>query len=327
MSERSDEEIERVLIEELRSKRLSDESLARIRVAVECEWTSATAADPGRRRFRHWRWASVAAAVSIAVLATAWFWSASPSGAPLGSITRLNGNASEVRTGLFGHHPLQTGEVLRPGESLAMRGSALIALHGAGTLSMAADSLVDIIGPNEIRLNAGKIYVDKPAAAVTPDRLLVDTTVGTIEHVGTAFEVVDDRRTVRVRVREGRVHLYGKSADVVADAGTELISTPGGEISRHPITTYGPDWQWVAALAADYAVEGQSLLSFLVRVSRDVGRSLEFSSPEVRKLAARTIMHGSVHGQEPLDALANVLATTSLSYVMRGDTIWVQSAQ
>jgi hypothetical protein len=73
------------------------------------------------------------------------------------------------------------------------------------------------------------------------------------------------------------------------------------------------------------AIEGRSLLSFLQWVSRELGRHLEFATPQVRDIAARTILHGTVQGREPSEALADVLATTSLSYEIRGDTILVQS--
>jgi hypothetical protein len=42
-------------------------------------------------------------------------------------------------------------------------------------------------------------------------------------------------------------------------------------------------------------------------------------------VADATILHGTLHGQAPIEALANVLATTSLTYELRGDSIWVHS--
>jgi hypothetical protein len=96
-------------------------------------------------------------------------------------------------------------------------------------------------------------------------------------------------------------------------------------VSRREIDTYGRDWLWVAALAPDYEIEGRPLLGFLEWASREIGRPLKFSDSNARAVAERTILHGSVRGREPLDALSSVLATTSLTYEIRGDTIWIQS--
>jgi hypothetical protein len=146
-----------------------------------------------------------------------------------------------------------------------------------------------------------------------------------VEHVGTGFEVLSNKEIVRLRVREGRVRLYGRTEEIIADAGTELTATSGGVVSRRSISTYGSDWFWVAALAHDYDIEGRPLLGFLEWASRELGRPLKFSDAHAREVAERTILHGTVRGREPLDALASVLATTSLSYEIRGDTIWIQS--
>jgi hypothetical protein len=185
--------------------------------------------------------------------------------------------------------------------------------------------VLDIVDANEIRLERGLIYVDKPPVPAASGRLRVVTQAGTLEHLGTQFEVLSHGRDVRVRVREGRIRLRGASSDVVADAGTELLATPDGSVSRHSITTFGPEWLWVAALAPDYEIEGTALLGFLQWVSRELGRPLEFADAHAREVAERTILHGTVRGQAPMDALASVIATTTLVYEIRGNTIWIQS--
>ncbi|HEY4970150.1 MAG TPA: hypothetical protein VII35_09610, partial [Steroidobacteraceae bacterium] len=148
-----------------------------------------------------------------------------------------------------------------------------------------------------------------------------------IEHVGTEFEVFSDDRTVRVRVREGRVRFLGNTDTIVAIAGTELLAAPGETIARRSIDTYGGEWLWTAALAPDYDIEGKSLIGFLNWVSRELGRPVDFADANARQVADRTILHGSVRGQPPLRAMSNVLLTASLTYDIRGDTIWVRTSR
>jgi hypothetical protein len=174
-------------------------------------------------------------------------------------------------------------------------------------------------------LRRGQIYVDLPPGTTTRSPFEIETRAGTVEHVGTQFEVTSNDRVVRLRVREGLVHLIHASREIPADAGTELTATNDGTVTRASVPTYGRDWLWVAALAPDYDIEGKPLLSFLEWASRELGRPVMFSDEHARAVAERTILHGSVRGREPLDALSSVLATTSLTYEIRGDAIWIQS--
>jgi hypothetical protein len=185
---------------------------------------------------------------------------------------------------------------------------------------------VTVISPSQIALGRGLIYLDIPSGTGAGIPLRVITNAGAVEHVGTEFEVMSDDQTVRVRVREGRIRFVGRTATVVADAGTELLASPGKSIVERPIDTYGSDWLWTAALAPDYEIEGSSLISFLRWVSRELGRPLNFADANARQIADRTILHGSVRHQAPIDAMSNVLATTSLTYEIRGDAIWVRSS-
>jgi ferric-dicitrate binding protein FerR (iron transport regulator) len=315
----SDPELDRALTDVLRTPPLDSHALERIRVAVEKEWRTSTI-HRRSRAIRRWGWASLAAAVLVIALTTAWFANHAREPVVFGSISRTDGNGIDTR---------HVGGSLRAGDTA--RGPMLVLLAAGGSLRIAADSAVDITSPAAIRLERGKIYVDMPPAPATSARLNVWTHAGMIEHVGTGFEVLSDDAGVRIRVREGRIRLRGVSGGagnskvVLADAGTELLAASGGGIAQRPVATYGSDWLWVASLAPAYEIEGQPLLNFLQWVSRELGRRLEFGDSDARDIAARTILHGSIRDHEPMDALANVLATTSLRYEILGDAIRVNS--
>jgi ferric-dicitrate binding protein FerR (iron transport regulator) len=283
------------------------------------------------RAIRRRRWASLGAAVVVIALTMTWFAKQNGEQAVFGSISRSDGNGIDVTFASFRRRTLHVGDPLRAGDSVRARSPMLVLLAAGGSLRIAADSAVDITSAAEIRLEGGKIYVDKPPAPAASERLNVWTRAGMIEHVGTGFEVLSDTAGVRIRVREGRIRLRdvsgvaGSSNAVFADAGTELLAVPGGGIFRRPVATYGRDWLWVASLAPAFEIEGQPLLNFLQWVSRELGRRLEFGDAHARDVAARTILHGSIRDHAPLDALANVLATTSLRYEILDDTIRVNS--
>jgi hypothetical protein len=230
---------------------------------------------------------------------------------------------------LFSSHSprriLAQGGELRVLDRVTARGPALVALAQGGTLRISAMSELAVISPSQISLERGLIYLDIPPETGAGNPLRIITSAGAIEHLGTEFEVLSDDQAVRVRVREGRIRFVGRTDTVVADAGTELLAAPGKSIVQRPIDTYGRDWIWTAALAPDYEIEGRSLIGFLRWASRELGRPLNFADANARQIADRTILHGSVSHQAPIDAMSNVLATTSLTYEIRGDAIWVGS--
>ena len=327
----SDKDLERTLTDVLRAPPLDSQAMERIRVAVENEWRTSTALRRRSRAIRRWRWASLGAAVVVIALTTTWFARQNGEQPVFGSISRSDGNGIDVTFASIHRRTLHVGDSLRAGDRVRARSPMLVLLAAGGSLRIAADSAVDITSAAEIRLEGGKIYVDKPPAPAASERLNVWTRAGMIEHVGTGFEVLSDTAGVRIRVREGRIRLRdvsgaaGSSNAVFADAGTELLAVPGGGIFRRPVATYGSDWLWVASLAPTFEIEGQPLLNFLQWVSRELGRHLEFGDSHARDVAARTILHGSIRDHAPLDALANVLATTSLRYEILDDTIRVNS--
>ena len=63
----------------------------------------------------------------------------------------------------------------------------------------------------------------------------------------------------------------------------------------------------------------------LTWVARETGRHIEFADEKARQIAGQTRLHGSIHGLAPLDALDQVMSTTSLHFEMHDDVIRVSS--
>jgi FecR protein len=320
-----DPAVERTLTDALSMQPPSEHDLARLRAIAAQEWLAAVAGEQTVASGRS-RWIGLAAAAGLAAV-TAALWVATPAiqAVSIGSMTRLEGRPLEVRSRLFQQRRLESGDALRVGDRLTTRSPVLVTLTRGGTLRIAAGSKLTIIGAAQLSLEHGLIYLDIPPGSNAGNPFRVATSAGMVEHVGTEFEIQSDAGTVRVRVREGRIRFVGTAATIVADAGTELLAAPDKTISRRAIDTYGGDWLWTAALAPNYEIEGKSLTRFLTWVSRELGRPLDFADANARNIADRTILHGTLHDQAPMVAMSNVLATTSLSYEIRGDTIWVRS--
>jgi len=317
--------VEKTLTAALKTRPLKKESLERIHAAVEAEWLAAIGAPKHRSvRPRFVRWALYGIAASLlAVLIAFRVTAPSVQGANFGSISRLAAVGLDVRSGFFQHRAVRVGDALRVGDQFTAPGAMLITFDRGGSLRVATGSRLSIATATRLSLENGLIYVDVPESV--PNPLRVSTTVGDIEHIGTEFEVMSDGQGVRIRVREGRIRFTGKTTTLAAGEGTELLAMPGGGVTQRSVDSYGRDWLWLAELAPDYEIEGRPLIDFLQWASRELGRHLDFADARSRQIAEHTILHGSVRGQLPVDALSHVLTTTSLAYEIRNETIWVHT--
>lgn len=311
----------------LRAPPLDQAAINRLRENVLSEWqdTLAGVSVPPRRPYRgRWLAGSAAAAVALLIIGLVLWPAASP--LTVATVVRLGAGTMDAERPLWRHRSLQPGDAVRVGDTLTAHGPALLSLAGGGTLRVAADSVLRLVDSSEVSLDHGLVYVDLPPSSKRTPRFQIRTRVGAVEHLGTQFEVLGSEASVRIRVREGRIRLVGPAGAVVASAGVEVTASLRGGISERPIDLYGREWSWVTALAPDFAIEGRSLADFLRWAGRELGRRVEYADPNTEDRAAHTTLHGAMAGQGPLEALTEVLASTSLTFDLPRDSIRVHSA-
>jgi len=329
----TDPEVEQLLSRGLATRPANTETLERMRTAVSQAWKAApnlaqspATVESPRAGSRWALWGGLAIAASLVALSVT-LLAIRPvvDRQIVGSLARSIDAGVEISQGFARARGLGAGDPLRVGDTLKVRGPILVALAQGGSLRAAPDTVMTVASDTQITLERGLIYLDKPPARGETRPMRIATRSGLIEHLGTEFEVMSDDHAVRIRVREGQVRFSGASGALVANAGTELLSSRAGAIAERPIQTYGRDWLWIAELTPNFAVEGRSLMDYLEWVSRELGRPLVFANDQARDSARRTILHGSAQNQASLDALADVLSTTTLSYELAEGAIRVHS--
>ncbi len=98
-----------------------------------------------------------------------------------------------------------------------------------------------------------------------------------------------------------------------ADAGTELVVS-GSEVARRAVPSDGPLWDWSATVGPTLLIEGRPLSEFLEQLAHEHGWTLRYADTALAREATRIILHGSVEGLAPADALAVALATSALEH-------------
>ena len=99
----------------------------------------------------------------------------------------------------------------------------------------------------------------------------------------------------------------------IGTGGTEITFSASGAVTR-PIAPHGPEWDWTASVAPPGEIEGLALSVFLERIAREHGWQLRYADAALANEASGIILHGSVNGLPPREALAITITTSGLSH-------------
>lgn len=287
------------------------ERAARVKAAARDAWRGELV---GRARRRRARLAAGLGAAAVLLLAIGWLLlpRTAPVPAPAAAIAveALEGSAWS------GPRALGVGERVRPGSevSTSADGRLSFRLPSGHAVRLDASTKLRVFGEDLLALEAGAIYVETAFDHTDGTPVRVRTPLGTIEEIGTQFEVRLAGETLQVRLREGAVIMHGGAGQHEVRAGSELTVNPDGSATRRTIATHGAQWDWLAAVTPMPDLEGRSARAFLDWVARERGWTLAFADEAVARSAGETVLGGSAENLMLADALDAVLPTCRLSY-------------
>ncbi len=276
-----------------------------------------------RSRTQRQRFAAIAASLLIVVCVALLVNNRSPQPeSPVARADRLVGTV-EVRSAASGDWitlrdetmTLAIGTQLR---TLAGSRAGIVLNNGTSVRLADATSLV-LASATSVRLVTGKVYLDTGISLHDAQQIEVITPAGSARDIGTQFEVLYRDDAYRLRVRDGRVLLSHIAGQADGSAGEQLTIDVNGALERTRVTRNDPDWQWVESVAPAPDIDDKPLTVLLEWVARETGRAVAFDEPEVEHKVKTTILHGSIRNLAPLEALAVMLATTDLEYLLPDD--------
>lgn len=284
------------------------------REQLRAEWRRIVAERRASRR----RLVTFSMAAGVAALAVGSWLVASqtaPAGAAVGTMVVARDDV-RVRSSWFrGWEPADAGATLAAGDTVetGADGRAGVALPGGISARLDGDTRIRLASAERIVIDRGALYVDSGAGNAAESKLQVDTPGGSVRHVGTQYEVRLDGAAVRLRVREGRIEWESSSGRFEQGrAGEQLTIAASGDVMRTRSPTYGESWDWVAAAAPTINIDGRPLADVLAWAGRELGCDVRYASDATRDEAAAVVVHGSIAGLTPRQALDSVLATTTL---------------
>lgn len=279
---------------------------ARAFEAVQAEWRRAQSQVASPRPATRARWLAVAAVAVMALAGALWLQPFAPQ---IASLDRAYGSVTAAGD------PLAVGTRLRRGATLvtAAGSGALLRYSPDLTLRLDAGTRVTLADAGSLRLEGGRVYVAiTPGAAVS---YVVHTAAGDVRHVGTRYVVSTRGTGLDVAVREGVVRVEVGARIERAVAGEALRVDAGGTVERS-VLSGDAQWAWVESLPTPIVIEGKPLADFLQWFAAETGRRVIYADESTRARAAAAILHGSVDGLPPAQALAIVTASVDLDAVV-----------
>ncbi|MDE2306319.1 MAG: FecR domain-containing protein [Gammaproteobacteria bacterium] len=209
------------------------------------------------------------------------------------------------------------GDALEAGTSISTGGTGEVLVNlGSVALRIGPATTVVLDSDGQVRLDRGRVYVDSGGPADHAQRVVVDTPLGRVTHLGTEFQVrLDPSRLLSVSVREGSVVILdgaGRGQRITRGQGVDVAA--GGAVTRLAVSPTDASWEWVGRLLPDFAIDGRPLSAFLDWYAREEGLRLVLVPPLSRPQVERTILSGSISGLTPRQALDAVMATTRFDY-------------
>jgi ferric-dicitrate binding protein FerR (iron transport regulator) len=306
---------------------VSEERARRVKAAVRLRWQGEL--QTRRRRSRWWFGALAAAAGFLVALGLAMQRARIPTppgpALPVAFVDVVAGTGGLIAPARGGTLRVAAGDPVPARSSVSTGADGRIALRLADGISIRMDhaTRLGIESARDVVLERGAVYVDK-APGGTPFQ--VRTGLGVLRDIGTQFEARVGDGVLRLRVREGVVILDRDAGAETAEAGIELTAEAGRRALRRQIAVDGLGWGWTATVAPAFAIEGRRLPEFLRWASRETGWRLRFESAEVEESMRDVVLHGSVRGLGPEEALATVLPTCGLAFRIQEGTLHVNRA-
>ena len=309
--------------------------MRRVRAAVHTEWRGQTRAR-SRRVTVGWSLGALAAAALVLVGVRLAVRDDTAGPIPRHELATIEGLTGAVRlvsppefVGAGGDKPLgsssfQIGDRVRVGDGVDTTSGGLASLRLSGGASVRVDrgTRLRLLSDTTLVLDSGAIYVDSSDGRA--GSLEIRTQLGVARDIGTRFEVRINGAALRVRVRDGLVRLSQNRHTHDANSGDELTLDGHGSVVRRSVPVFGPEWAWAFALARPFELEGRSLRDFLDWIAGENGWQLRFADSAVEQKSLTTILHGSILGLTPNEALSAVLPTSGVEHSLDNGVLIIQ---
>jgi ferric-dicitrate binding protein FerR (iron transport regulator) len=296
-----------------------------VRAAVHAEWRQVTAGNVRRRQYTTY---ALAASVVLAVFATLNLLRdpvVDIGGLQMASVDKQFGEVS-INSQINNAGQLAA---IDGGDSVATGADSGLALgwHDGGSLRLDENTMVVFEAADQIYLQSGRIYFDSETSPLASQamtggaaRLSIRTDHGLVRHLGTQYMTEVGADELVISVRDGVVSIDG-NVTARASAGQQFAISGSGALTIDD-TNGVDDWEWVERSTPAVNLDGHSVADALQWVSRESGRTVNYTSMQAELVANQSTLKGD-YVQPPSRAMNIFMQTVDLNARIEGEVIVV----
>ena len=295
---------------------VSSERLEKARARVGDHWQGIVEAQRRERWQSRLRVSAIAASIVVVIGIAFLTWQRPPEMTSVATVARVVG---DVR---IDGRAIRSEDSIAPGSVIETAADGRLALTLTSGQSLRIDTATRLVAQsgNRFSLGRGGVYVDSGATGSAAP-VWIETHLGTASDVGTQFQVRVSPDTLLIGVREGLVALqWASGASVSVDKGHVFELTTSGDERRREVDPDDEIWDWTAAIAPEFDIDGATLYDYLQWYTREQGIRLEWQGDASRRNAERIFLSGSIRGLSLDEGLQAVLKIAPFDYEHSGDT-------
>ncbi|MFC3193980.1 FecR family protein [Marinicella sediminis] len=180
-------------------------------------------------------------------------------------------------------------------------------------IRLAAKTLITT-ADQSIFLQRGQLYHDTDEA-LTAAPLIINTSLGEVQHIGTRYLVSKQNNQLTVAVRSGEVSIHPVHQTTPGQRLIEnqvMAMTDQGTSNIRPISKHDALWDWTFQAQPAFNLHNKSLHEFIQWYARQTGLQVDWQGLE--SPSKRVRLQGNIENMNAEQAIQTVFLTTSYRY-------------
>ena len=212
---------------------------------------------------------------------------------------------------------LQNSDSINAGSVIktAAQSYLTLTLTDQSEIRLAANSEIMAL-PAVIELRIGQLYHDTDES-ITASPLTIQTSQGTVEHIGTRYLVSSQPDEVKVAVRSGKVkmttHAQGLSEHLLSSNQLAVLNVNEDTVISD-ISSYDDLWDWTFMAQADFDLSNRSLYDFVQWYAHQAGLVVDWQNTE--SSSKRVRLQGNIKNMSQEQAIKTVFYSTQYDYAI-----------
>jgi len=207
---------------------------------------------------------------------------------------------------------LKPNDVIKEGQwlKLGQESYANLSLNDTSQLRINQNTVIHFDNANQIELIEGEIYHDADNSQSAP--LLIKTSLGTIQHIGTRYAVSKKEGNLEVKVRSGSVQIVADNLKKDITKNQRIAIHKDGSINESTVKAYDPDWKWTLSANKNLETNHKSLNEFILWFAHENGYEIDWNRQKLQ--TKRVLLSGDFENLSSEELLKTVFLSTKFDF-------------